>query len=120
MDLNLVDPQDVPRPRDEVRLRQLAVTPQADGRRLRIDVDLTPFLERPNLDFAVLAPDGGTVARTSVIEADSPRFSLTMHLRGDPSPGEYRVRGTLSYASAAAQDEREGTFVLEAGRDEPG
>jgi hypothetical protein len=118
VDLNLVDPQDVPRPREEVRLRQLAVTPLADGRRLRIDVEVTPFLERPNLDLDVLAPDGESLVRTSVVEADSPSFSLTMHLKGAPHAGEYRVRGTLSYTSSPPQDVREGTFVLEPIRDE--
>jgi hypothetical protein len=120
VDLNLVDPEDVPRPRDEVRLRQLAVTPSGDGRRLRVDIELTPFLERPNLDLDVLDASGETLARTTVVEADSPRFSLTMHLRGRPHGGEFTVRGALSYASSPPQDIHEKRFVLELAADDSG
>ena len=120
MDLNLVDPEDVPQPREEVRLRQLAATPLADGRRLRVDVELTPFLERPNVDLDVLDPSGQSLVRTTVVEADTPVFSLTMHLRGKPSAGEYILRGALSYASAPPQDVREDRFVMvEAAEDRP-
>jgi hypothetical protein len=120
VDLNLVDPEDVPLPRDEVRLRQLAVTPLGDGRRLRIDVALTPFLERPNLDLDVVDSAGESLVRTTVVEADSPSFSLTMHLRGKPQTGEYRVRGALSYASSPPQDVREERFVVELSADDSG
>jgi hypothetical protein len=118
VDLNLVDPEDVPRPRDEVRWRQLTVTSLGDGRRLRIDVELTPFLERPNLDLDVMDPAGELIVRTSVVEADSPSFSVTMHLRGRPQAGEYTLRGALSYASAPPQDVREESFMLESVSDD--
>lgn len=118
VDLNLVDPEDVPRPREEVRLRQLAVTPLADRRRLRIDIELTPFLERPNLDLDVVGPGGESLARTSVVEADSPNFSLTLHMRGAPSHGEVVVRGALFYAEAPPQDVCERRFVLEPAGDD--
>jgi hypothetical protein len=120
VDLNLVDPEDVPRPRDEVRLRQLAVTPLGDGRRLRIDIELTPFLERPNLDLDVLNAAGESLVRTTVVGADSPSFSLTMHLRGNPPGGEYTVRGALSYASSPPQDVRENHFAVELAADDSG
>lgn len=120
MDLNLVDPEDVPRPRDEVRLRQLAVTPMPDGRRLRIDIEMTPFLERPTLDLDVLNPIGESLVRTTVVEADSPSFSLTMHLREAPQDGEYTLRGSLSYTSSPTQDIREERFVLEPAADDHG
>jgi hypothetical protein len=112
VDLNLVDSEDVPRPRDEVRLRQLAVTPLRDGRRLRIDIELTPFLERPTLDLDVLDAVGEPLVRTTVVEADSPNFSLTMHMRGEPEEGEYTLRGSLSYPSSPQQDVHEKRFVL--------
>jgi hypothetical protein len=113
VDLNLVDSEDVPRPREEVRLRRLAVTPLGDGRRLRVQVELTPFLERPNVDLAVLDAAGEPLARATIVEADSPSFSLTMHLRGEPQAGEFTVRGELSYTSSPPQDVHEKRFVME-------
>jgi len=119
VDLNLVDPEDVPRPRDEIRLRQLAVTPMSHGR-LRVDIRLTPFLERPNLDLDVVDSAGESLARTTVVEADSSHFSLTMHLRGRPALGEYTLRGALSYASSPPLDVREERFVVEPAADDSG
>jgi len=118
VDLKLVDPQDVPRPRDEVRLRKLAATPLADGRRVRVEVELTPFLERPNLDLEVVGADGEPLARATVVEADSPVFSLTMHVKDSPGGGPYAIRGTLSYASSPPQDVQQQAFSLGAGSDD--
>jgi hypothetical protein len=79
---------------------------------------VTPFLERPNVDLDVLDAAGESLVRTTVVEADSPVFSLTMHMRGIPPAGEYVVRGALSYASAPPQDVREDRFVVEAADDQ--
>jgi hypothetical protein len=87
---------------------------------LRIDIELTPFLERPNLDLDVLNAAGESLVRTTVVEADSPSFSLTMHLRGNPTGGEYTVRGALSYASSPPQDVREHHFAVELAADDSG
>jgi len=112
VDLNLVDSEEVPQPREAVRLRRLTVTPLGDGRRLRVDVELTPFLERPNLDLDVAGEDGESLVRTTVIAADSPRFALTMHLRGEPPAGDLVLRGVLSFDSEQPQDALETRFRL--------
>jgi hypothetical protein len=114
VDVNFVDPDDIPRPPDEVRLRSLDVTPLGDGRRVRVEIQITPFLQRPNVDLDLTGPSGESLSRTTVVEADSPRFSLTMHLRRAAEGGEYVVRGALSYASDPPQDVREQRFVVEA------
>ena len=112
MDLTFVDSEEIPLPRDEVRLRGLTVTPFADRRRIRVDIRITPFLERPNLEVALLAPGGETVSKVSVVETDSPDLSLTMHLRSEPLSGEYAVRSVLSYESDPPQDVQEQRFLL--------
>jgi len=115
LDLELVDPQDVPVPREDVRLRGLTATPLGDLRRVRVDIRITPFLERPNLEIDLVSPGGETVARASVIEADHPILTITMHLRQEAEPGEYAIRSVLSYAADPPQDVREHRFAFEAG-----
>lgn len=112
MDLQFFDSEEIPVPREEVRLRGLVVRPFADGRRVRVEVEVTPFQERPNLELALLDPAGETISRSTIIQADSPRLAVTMHLRAEPAEGEYRVRGSLSYESASPQDSREESFSL--------
>ncbi len=112
VDLTFVDSQEIPLPRKEVRLRGLSVTPLADRRRVRVDIHITPFLERPNLEVVLVAPGGEAVSKVSVVETDSANVSLTMHLRSEPQFGEYAVRGALSYEMDPPQDVQERRFLL--------
>ncbi len=113
MDLQFFDSDEVPVPREEVRLRGLVARPLPGRTRVRVEVEITPFQERPNLDLALLDPRGDTVSRSTIVEADSPRLSVTLHLRSAPQPGKYSLRGDLSYQDAPAQDSRQVTFSLE-------
>jgi len=115
MDLTFVDSEEIPLPRHEVRLRDIAVTPLADRRRILVEIRITPFQERPNVEVALLAPGGETVSKVSVVEADSPQLTLTMHLRSEPQSGEYALRGALSYEADPPQDVRERRFRLPEG-----
>jgi hypothetical protein len=110
VDLTFVNSEEIPQPKDQVRLRSLGVAPYPDGRRIRVDIRVTPFLERPNIGLAIIDPEGATVSEAAVVEADHPDLTLTMHLRQAPSKGEYTLRGVLSFAADPPQDAREETF----------
>jgi hypothetical protein len=112
VDLTFVDSEGIPLPREEVRLRDLSVTPFADRQRVRVEIRITPFLERPNLEVVLVAPGGEAVSKVSIVETDSANVSLTMHLRSEPQVGEYAVRGALSYETDPPQDVQERRFVL--------
>ena len=112
MDLTFVDSEGIPLPREEVRLREVSVIPLDDRRRIRVEIRITPFLERPNLELVLFAPGGEVVSKVSVVETDTPTLSLTMHLRSEPQAGEYAVRGALSYEMDPPQDIQERRFQL--------
>jgi hypothetical protein len=95
-------------PRDEVRVESVKAAPYPDGKRVHVEITVTPFRERPNLEIAILDADGKIVSASSAIAIMSFRVALTMHLRGVTHPaGDYTVRVQLYYEDPAApQDTR--------------
>jgi hypothetical protein len=102
MDINLIlQNNDNLRPRDEVRIENLAATPYPDGRRVQVEVMITPFRERPNLDIVIISSAGQPVAMISAIAIMQFRITFNLHLRGvDQTAGDYTVRAQLYYEDA--------------------
>jgi len=69
-------------PRKDVRITGITATPYDDRRRVRVEIEITPFAERPNLDISIM----------------NFRVSFTLHLReiGQPET-EYSVSVQLYY-----------------------
>jgi hypothetical protein len=111
-EVEFVEPEDVPRPKEEVGIRRLAARPYADGRRVRLDVGLTPFQERPNLEFEVINAAGESVGAMAVIESMDHEFELTMHLRGPEPRGAHTLRLRLFYPDGPPPVTAETTFEL--------
>ncbi len=107
MDLNLVDPSEIPVPPDDVRIRRLEITPVGDGRRLKVEIELTPFQQPPTLHLTVRDSAGEEVASTSIIEAMAPRMSFTLHLRHVDPGGVYRARYVRCNTSTARKPTKE-------------
>ncbi len=82
---------------EDVRFLDVHVEPWPDGRRVRVHITLTPFLQPPNLDVVITDPQGREASRISIIENIDYQFVFTMHLR-DPQPQpEYLLETILSY-----------------------
>ncbi len=117
MDLNLVDPNHIPLPPEEVRLREVRIQPYPDGRRLRLDLELTPFQQRPNVEIVVTDRDGREVASTTVVEAVASAMELTLHLRARDASGPYHMRLQVVYLEDEEErviDEQVLTFEMPA------
>jgi hypothetical protein len=85
-------------PRDEVRVENVKAAPYPDGRRVHVEITVTPFRERPNLEIAILNAESRIVSNASAIAIMNFRVALTMHLRGvTDSAGDYSVRVQLYY-----------------------
>ncbi len=117
MEINFFEQDGVPQPRHKIKIERLAVSPYPDGWRVRINVDVTPFQERPNLELTIRAADGRTIAQLSIIETMHRTMEFTVHLRGVSNPaGDYICHADLYYdeASAAPQDQAEIRFTVTA------
>jgi hypothetical protein len=99
MEINFVDPGQVPKPRTEMQIEDIRATPYPDGFRVKLNVDVTAFQERPNLEVRLLSqPDGKLVAHLSIIETMHRQMEFTLHIRGRQNPaGEYAAEVDLYY-----------------------
>jgi hypothetical protein len=97
MDIFLRDPNEIRLPPEEVRLSKVKITPHATGGRVKIYLELTPFMKRPNVSVTITSASGRKVAHTSILEISLPKLEFTMHLR-EPDPGsEYTVDTSVYY-----------------------
>lgn len=101
MTISFFEPGDVPQPPDKVKIEHLSAKPSDDGWRVRVEVHVTPFLERPNLEMQLIyQPNDQTVqvADFSIIETMHPKMEFTMHIRHIENPvGDYVLNTVLYY-----------------------
>jgi len=97
LDIFFPDPNDPPLPPEEVRLRDLRAEPSPDGARVKVFLELTPFLKRPCAEVTLNDPDGAEVASTAILEAISRQMEFNLHLPSDSPGGEYSLQVTLYY-----------------------
>jgi hypothetical protein len=96
-------------PRDQMRIERLAVAPDPDRARVKIEVEVTPFKEQPNLEISIRDQNGILIGGASVIAPMHFKMEFTVYLRGASHPaGNYCVQVQLYYDDPhAPQDSRE-------------
>ncbi len=111
-EIEFVEPDEVPQPPELVKIESLTARVYPDGRRVRVEVLLTPFLERPNMEFRALNSAGDEVASLSIVESMDYKFEMTVHLRGPQPVGRHTLRVELFYSPEpdALRQESEVTF----------
>ena len=97
------DEDEAPRLPHEVEITEVQVRPLPDGRRVVIQVALTPFIESPSFDVTILRPDGTAERTLSVVSAMDRMNTLTMHLTRPERLPEYVARVELVHAGAVLQ-----------------
>lgn len=112
MDLHFVDPSEAPVPPDEVRIREVQVQPERDGKLLNVQIHLTPFQQRPSLEVEVFDREDRLVAETSIIEAVNPSMEFNLHLRGANGRGQHRMRVEVAYPEQEIVDTKDLTFEV--------
>ena len=107
------DEDEAPRLPHKVEITEVQVRPLPDGRRVVIQVALTPFVESPSFDVTILRPDGTAERTLSVVSTMDRMNTLTMHLTRPERLPEYVARVELVHAGAVLQT-REVRFSLPA------
>jgi hypothetical protein len=114
MDIPIFPTSTPPKPKSEIRIEQLEVTPYPDRWRIHIHLVVTPFLERPNLLLVAHDENDRIVSELNVIETMHHDMEFTLHLRGMNDPaGIYTLTADLFYDTRnPPQDRRIETFIV--------
>ncbi|HTX91135.1 MAG TPA: hypothetical protein VMC09_07960 [Anaerolineales bacterium] len=93
---------------EKTRILDLHAELLADGRRLRVALELTPFLNRPTIEIALKDGDGNELVSTSIVEPVGWKLEVTLHIRIRPSgDGKSSLSASLVYPELGQVDRRE-------------
>lgn len=100
-------------PPEKVRFIELRTEPWPNqARRVRVHLEITPFLERPNIHITISRPDRREVSSIHMIEMIESRMVFTMHLKDDQGTGPYSLNARLYYSEIDTVDEMAVSFDL--------
>ncbi len=99
MDIFFADPNEIPLPPDEVRIRELRVEPWPDGRKVHVYLEVDPFQKRPNAEIIIQNAQGQEVAQANIIESIERKIEINLHLRQPYLDAAHKVVATLFYAT---------------------
>jgi len=98
-------------PAEDVSILKLRAIPLPDMKRVTVEMELSPFVEHPNLDISILSPEGEVVANMFVVEARDQVMALTLHLR-QPEPEALYTARLAVLREEETLDQRKITFKL--------
>ncbi len=105
--MNPYQPPEDGLPPGEVRFTELRAEPWPDNsRRVRIHLQLTPFLERPDLEVVIFGPDQKKVSSIDIIETIEDQMTFTMHLKEGAGSGKFTVQASLAYRDHGVVDQK--------------
>lgn len=108
MDYFFVDPELKRFPPEKTRLLDLRAEPYADGHRIRVGLDLTPFEKRPTIELVLTDDFGAPCGVTSIVEPVGWKLELTLHIRKlTKTTGTYILSAVLAYPDLGEVDRRE-------------
>ncbi len=101
-------------PAGDVSIIKLRAIPLPDMKRVTVEMELSPFVEHPNLDISILSPEGEIVANMFVVEARDQVMTLTLHLR-QPEPEALYTARLAVLREEETLDQHEVAFNLRKG-----
>ena len=113
MTINFFGPDDIPQPRDKVKIEELDVNVLPDRGRVQVNINLTPFMQRPNVAIALVRDDGHIAGDMTIIETMHNKMEFTMHIRGEGDPaGEYTLKTRLYYEQGVLEPDDEAQLAF--------
>lgn len=88
---------------EETKISSLGAETYPDGRRLRVNIAITPFQKRPYIEVMLNDKDGNEIASTSIVEPLSWKLEFTMHLRGEIN-NPYTLNAKLYFPDGPSQE----------------
>jgi hypothetical protein len=82
---------------ENTRILSLKAEPYEDARRVRVDLEMSPFEKRPHLEVVISDNQGQEISSASFVEPMAWKMEFTLHLRREPSPGPLTLEARLFY-----------------------
>jgi hypothetical protein len=99
-------------PSADVRFLNLEAIPDPDFKRLKINLELTPFQQRPEIELTLNDSNGVEVASASIIEPVNWKLELNLHIRKNSTKVQrYTLNTILLYPELGEVDRR--TLIIE-------
>ena len=97
MDIFFQDQDETRLPPEQVRLIQIQIMPLNGSGRVKVFLELTPFIKRPNIEITISNPAGKVIAHTSILETMLRKLEITMHMCEFEPGNEYAVESIVYY-----------------------
>jgi hypothetical protein len=94
---------------EETHITSLSAQPYADGYRLHVNIEITPFQKRPHIEVTLTDCDGAEVASSSIVEPLGWKLEFTMHIRGELK-NPYTLDAKLYYPDGPSDEPKTFTF----------
>lgn len=99
MDIQFFDNrEDAPKNRDDVRILRARTEMAPEGRRVAVDMELTPFIERPTIEVRLVNNRGESAGLTNIIESLDHIIRIVMHMRDKTPADKYQAQIRIYYA----------------------
>ena len=85
-------------PPEETKILSLTAEPYEDGRRVRVNIEMSFFEKRPHLEVSITDTESQEISTASFVEPMNFKLEFTMHLRTKPAEGPLDLEARLFYS----------------------
>jgi hypothetical protein len=82
---------------EETKIISLTAEPYEDGRRVRVNIEMSAFEKRPHLEFTLTDTENQEISTASFVEPMAWKLEFTLHLRTKPADGPLDLEARLFY-----------------------
>jgi hypothetical protein len=82
---------------EETKILSLTAEPYEDGQRVRVNIEMSPFEQRPHLEFVLTDTENKEISSASFVEPMTWKLEFTLHLRAKPADGPLDLAARLYY-----------------------
>ena len=82
---------------EETKILSLTAEPYPDGQRVRVNIEMSPFEQRPHLEVTLTDSENKEISTASFVEPMAWKLEFTLHVRTEPADGPLDLVARLYY-----------------------